>query len=177
LFYQEATKYWVKATVGAPFYKKNGKKGSPAHGRALAFSNEARAWAACALMNSSLFYIFFVTFSDCFHLSATVASAFPIPTSFLDDVALSELGQKLQKDVLANSKRKTITTKAGDEIEYAEFFNVRSRPIIDQIDRRLGELFGIPPVETDAVLGYDASLRDNESDETADEGDDENGEA
>ncbi|MCA1597617.1 MAG: hypothetical protein LC769_01120, partial [Chloroflexi bacterium] len=37
IFYQEATQYWVKATVELPYYAKNGVVGTPAHGRFMYF--------------------------------------------------------------------------------------------------------------------------------------------
>lgn len=55
VFYQEATRYWIKATVGLPYYAKNGIIGAPAHGRYLYFREEAAAHATCAVLNSSLF--------------------------------------------------------------------------------------------------------------------------
>ncbi len=165
VFYQEATQYWVKATVGLPFYEKNGSRGAPAHGRSMLFATEARAFAAVALMNSSLFYLYFVAFSDCFHLSDTVAGSFPVPAAILDDEQLAKLGRRLQKDIEKNAARKSIRTKDGDIIEYAEFACVRSRSIIDDIDRRLGDLFGLPAKEVDAVLGFDAAIRDTERDD------------
>jgi hypothetical protein len=165
VFYQEATQYWVKASVGVPFYKKNGKRGAPAHGRSMSFSSEARAYAATAIMNSSLFYLYYVTFSDCFHLSDTVAASFPTATAFLDDADLTSLGKALQDDIASNAERKTIRTKDGDTIEYAEFACAKSRALIDAIDRRLGQLYDIPPDEIDTVLGFDAALRDCERDE------------
>jgi len=33
VFYQESARYWVKASVGIPYYEKNGSVGAPAHGR------------------------------------------------------------------------------------------------------------------------------------------------
>ncbi|MCW5763036.1 MAG: hypothetical protein KIT88_07325 [Phycisphaeraceae bacterium] len=165
VFYQEATQYWVKASVGVPYYKKNGKRGAPAHGRSMSFSSEPRAYAAMAIMNSSLFYLYYVTFSDCFHLSDTVAASFPTTTAFLDDPDLTSLGKALQKDIASNAEKKTIHTKSGDTIEYAEFACVKSRSLIDAIDRRLGQLYDIPPDEIDTVLGFDAGIRNTERDD------------
>ncbi|MDV7395856.1 hypothetical protein RZS08_30980, partial [Arthrospira platensis SPKY1] len=81
VFYQEATGYWVKAVVGLPYYAKNGKVGEPAHGRFLYFGDDDKAYAAMALLNSSLFYMYFITYGDCFHLSATLATEFPVSST------------------------------------------------------------------------------------------------
>ena len=43
IFYQESTEYWVKATVGLPYYRCNGKAGAPPHGRYLYFHDAITA--------------------------------------------------------------------------------------------------------------------------------------
>jgi hypothetical protein len=55
VFYQESAQYWVKATVGIPYYAKNGRVGAPAHGRHLYFDEESRAKVAFAILHSSFF--------------------------------------------------------------------------------------------------------------------------
>ena len=79
IFYQESTEYWVKATVGLPHYRCNGKSGAPPHGRYLYFHDQLTANIAYAILSSSLFYAYFVCYGDCFHLSDTLVSAFRIP--------------------------------------------------------------------------------------------------
>ncbi|MEI6779014.1 MAG: SAM-dependent methyltransferase, partial [Chloroflexales bacterium] len=142
IFYQEATGYWVKAIVGLPYYAKNGTVGAPAHGRYLYFRSEEAAQAACAIINSSLFYAYFIAYSDCFHLSDTLVSGFPLVSGMITDARLSQLGQQLQDDLTANAARKTIQTRDGDRIEYAEFYGAQSKPIIDDIDRTLATHYG-----------------------------------
>jgi hypothetical protein len=61
IFYQEATQYWVKATVGLPYYAKDGVVGPPAHGRYVYFDNPQTVAAICAMLNSSLFYVYFIS--------------------------------------------------------------------------------------------------------------------
>ncbi len=62
IFYQEATQYWTKATTRLPHYAKNGVINAPAHGRYLYFESEVVANIACALLNSSLFYTYFIAY-------------------------------------------------------------------------------------------------------------------
>src|SRR6185437_7777508 len=78
IFYQEAVGYWTKLSYGLPYYRRNGKVGAPPHGRYLYFDDGAKSLIATAILNSSLFYLFFVTFGDCYHLSDMLVSAFPI---------------------------------------------------------------------------------------------------
>ena len=170
IFYQEATGYWVKAVVGLPYYAKNGKIGDPAHGRFLYFEDPDTCRAAVALLNSSLFYAYFIAYGDCFHLSDTLATAFPAPPTLLTIPALVVLGKKLDSDLRANTERMIIRTKGGDKIVYDEFFAWKSKPIIDEIDRVLAEYFGFTEEELDFIINYDIKYRmGQEAVETAEE--------
>lgn len=114
VFYQEATQYWVKATVGLPYYAKNGIVGAPAHGRYLYLDKLEAAHIVCALLNSSLFYAYFIAYGDCFHLSDTLASGFPVNKAILNDASLYRLGVKLLSSLEANAETKTINTSDGN---------------------------------------------------------------
>jgi hypothetical protein len=159
IFYQEATQYWIKATTRLPHYAKNGIISAPAHGRYLYFDSEAIANISCALLNSSLFYTYFIAYGDCFHLSDKLASGFPIPKKVIHDKKLVTLNQKLIKNLKANAENKTIKTKDGDLIEYEEFSASQSKPIIDEIDRVLAQHYGFTDEELDFIINYDIKYR------------------
>lgn len=159
VFYQEATQYWVKAVVGLPYYAKNGKVGAPAHGRYLYVKDDKTAYALAALMNSSLFYAYFIAYGDCFHLSDTLATSFPITEPLLRDPTLSDLGRQLCKNLRANAVRKTINTKDGDKISYDEFVASESKEYLDKIDARLGQMYGFDTRETEFIENYDIKFR------------------
>lgn len=159
VFYQEATGYWVKAVVGLPYYAKNGKVGEPAHGRFLYFDDPSTCHAAMALLNSSIFYAYFIAYGDCFHLSDTLATCFPAPSALLADASLVTLGKKLDSDLRSNAERMTISTKGGDKIAYEEYFAWKSKPIIDEIDRVLAKHYGFTDEELDFIINYDIKYR------------------
>ncbi len=170
VFYQEATQYWIKATLGLPYYRYNGKVGAPPHGRYLYFHDALSAQAVFAILHSSLFYAYFVCYGDCFHLSDTLVSAFPIPPSAVKDKRLSQLGLQLLEELVANAETKEITTKSKDKISYAEFYGWKSKPLIDKIDGALLSLYEVGGEELDAVVNFDAKFRlsqvDGEEQET-----------
>lgn len=97
IYYQEATNYWMKASLRVPFYKKNGKVDSPAHGRFLYFENDKTSNATLALLNSSLFYLWYITYSDGFHLSDMLVKNFPIDEVLLKNDLLIKLGKKIRE--------------------------------------------------------------------------------
>jgi len=159
IFYQEATQYWVKATVGLPFYAKNGKAGAPAHGRYLFLRDAHSAHQVCALLNSSVFYSYFIAYGDCFHLSDGLATGFPAVPASVGDKVLEKLTQKLMKDLKVNATKKEISTKAGAKISYDEFNVSTSKPIIDEIDRVLAKHYGFTEEELDFIVNYDIKYR------------------
>jgi hypothetical protein len=159
IFYQEATQYWTKATVGLPFYAKDGKVGAPAHGRYLYFRDANSAHAVCALLNSSVFYSYFVAYGDCFHLSDGLATGFSAAPSALGDAALGNLSKDLMTDLKGNANKKVINTKDGSKISYDEFSVSQSKPTIDQIDRLLAVHYGLTEEELDFIVNYDIKYR------------------
>jgi hypothetical protein len=165
IFYQEATQYWVKVTVGLPYYRCNGKTGAPPHGRYLYLHDSLTAQAVYAILSSSLFYSYFVCYGDCFHLSDTLVSTFPVPVGVSKDKKLGQLGAELLKDIVKNAETKQINTKAGDKISYAEFFGWKSKRLIDEIDHRLASLYGLSDEELDFVVNFDAKFRLSQTDD------------
>jgi hypothetical protein len=169
IFYQEATQYWVKATVGLPYYAKNGTVGAPAHGRYLYFAKPETAHAVAAVLNSSLFYAYFIAYGDCFHLSDGLVSGFPVNEAILSDPALVELNKALMKDLRTNATRKTINTRDGDCIAYDEFYCSASKPFIDEIDSVLAGHCGFTNAELDLAMNFDIKFRLGQNGEEGDE--------
>lgn len=162
VFYQEATQYWAKATSVLPFYAKNGVRSAPAHGRYMYFDNPTKAGAASALLNSSLFYAYFIAYGDCFHLSDTLAAGFPTNAEVLGDARLAKLNTQLMAELDSQSERKMITSRRGgaiDRIEYDEYQGSRCKNTIDKIDSRLTQLYGLSDAEADFIINYDIKYR------------------
>ncbi len=169
VFYQESTEYWIKATTGLPYYAKNGVVGAPPHGRYLYTDREQTVQALCALLNSSLFFVYYTAYSDCFHLSDGLVSGFPVPLDLLRDTELADLNRRLMSDLRKNAERKRISTKAGDEISYDEFYGWKSKPIIDEIDRVLARHYGFTDEELDFIINYDIKYRMGRDEGTEDD--------
>ena len=164
IYYQEATNYWTKAVCHIPFYKKNGMVTRPAHGRFLYFAQEQHAHAIMALLNSSLFYLWFATYSDGFHLSHALVQNFPLAPELASSPQIAALAQQLEDDIARNihiSTRNTHTTPSGlgHHIELAEYHMRYSKHILDEIDHALAKLYGLSTIEENFIINYDLKHR------------------
>lgn len=90
----------------------------------------------------------------------------PFKSGFASEVLakLTRLSVRLEEDLIANSARNTIRTKAGD-VTYQEFYSKLSKPIIDDIDRVLAQHYGLTDEELDFIINYDIKYRMGASEE------------
>lgn len=165
IFYQEAMQYWSKGYDRLPLYRRNGRRGAPAHGRYAYFPSAKASRVASALLNSSTFYLWYILLSDCYHLSDALFRAFPCPTEVVDDAGLAALGEALGAMIDEHADHQSITTSAGDVIEYAKFNLSPCKPLIDRIDRVLAEHYGFTDEELDFIINYDIKYRMGGADE------------
>ncbi len=159
LYYQEATNTWMKVTRYVPYYKKNGVVTRPRHGRFLYFEDEDRASVVGAVMNSSLFYLWFATYSDGFHLSHALVQNFPVLHKICADEQLLSLARRLEEDIQRHALYSTRNTKTGDRIEIEEYRMTYSKPIIDEIDDVLAKYYDFTNEELDIIRQYDDKYR------------------
>ncbi len=159
VYYQEATNNWMKATRRIPFHKKNDVVTRPPHGRLMYFRDDISACIIMALMNSSLFYLWFSTYSDGFHLSHALVKDFPVSKELYASEELLQLATRLEEDILRHAIRSTRNTRAGDNIEIEEYRIVYSKPIIDEIDGTLAGYYGFTDEELDFLINYDIKYR------------------
>jgi Eco57I restriction-modification methylase len=164
VYYQEATNYWIKATCCVPYYKKNGLVMTPSHGRFLYFNDERTAHTVMSLLNSSLFYVWFVTYSDGFHLSHALVKAFPVDKALYALPELSTLAVHLHEDIKSHIHIRTRNTrpnanKLHHQIELEEYHMHHSKPIIDEIDRVLARRYGLTDEELDFIINYEIKYR------------------
>jgi predicted nuclease with TOPRIM domain len=113
-----------------------------------------------ALMNSTLFYWFYVNYSDGHNFTKFVIGS--IPFDFPSGVVSNRimlLTSKLMSDLKSNSNRKTAYYKATGQVEYDEYFPKKSKSIIDEIDTVLAEHYGFTEEELDFIINYDIKYR------------------
>jgi hypothetical protein len=124
-----------------------------------------------SLINSTLFYWFYINYSDGHNFTKTVISAMPFDLP--NDVVQNELSiivKKLMVDLEDKSNLKIANYKATGKVEYREYFPKKSKPIIDEIDKELAKHYGFTDEELDFIINYDIKYRmgselDNDTEE------------
>lgn len=158
VFYQEAVNYWTKATSRIPYYKKNSKIDVPAHSRTFYLKSHQHSEISMAIVNSSLFYLWYISLSDGFHLNDSIVKGFPVISDIFEDKSISNAARILENDISKNSFKTTRNTKT-DQIEIEAFKMSKSKSILDEIDRLLAKHYGFTDEELDFIINYDIKYR------------------
>ena len=126
------------------------------------FSDANYASICCCILNSSIFYLWFIILSDCRHLNAREVDNFPIGIDLISDdtiLKLCSLEKELMKDYEKNKNRKQSFYKNTGQVIYDEYYPKKSKPIIDEIDKVLAKHYGFTEEELDFIINYDIKYR------------------
>ena len=159
LFYHDSGEsYWTKLLTYEPKGIREGKEVRASQWFEIKVNRGYADFVTCAI-NSTLFYWFWLTISDCRHLTQEVLKQFPIPSveTISPDILkqLKGYSQKLMKCHKENSyfveKRKGYKS--------LEFKVNRCKKLINEIDRVIGEIYGLTDEEVGYLIGYDLEMR------------------
>ena len=160
-YYHNAPVHWIRAHSFIPYFhsERDGEKISTQL-KLMTFERENYALAATGVICSSLFYIWWVTNSDCYHLNKREINEFPIN---LLDMGIAEkiapIAERLMIDIKEKSKRRVYVYETSGRVEYDEFYLKESKTIIDKIDRVLAQHYGFTDEELDFIINYDIKYR------------------
>jgi hypothetical protein len=121
--------------------------------------------AVICLLSSSLYYWFWITVSDCYHVTKRDVYSMPVAPSLLGDKQLRMLAEKLLRDLDANARVQLRTRADGSQQKEVNFRVGLSRPVLDEIDKVLARHYGLSDEQLDWLLGFDAKYRASASDE------------
>jgi len=172
VYFHNAPQYWIRAMDFIPYFwnERDGEQIS-SHIKPLYLASKPETSIVVAVLNSSLFYWWFILLSNCRDLVLREIERFPLGLDRMETPVkqrLTELTAKLMKDLRANSQRKEAYYKTTGKVIYDEFYPKYSKPIIDEIDRVLAKHYGFTEEELDFIINYDIKYRmgqDNEEEE------------
>ncbi|MEM2970069.1 MAG: DNA methyltransferase [Candidatus Bathyarchaeia archaeon] len=135
------------------------------HYKSLEFDADT-AIVVNGLLNSSLFYWWFVVWSDGRDLLSQHITSFPInPAIFRKEqiASLEKLVDELMQSYEKNSNTKINERSGGYIIKIKEVIPKKSKEIIDKIDDIFGEYFGFSKEELEFIKNFDAEFRMDEN--------------
>ena len=160
ILYHNAPVNWIRAHSFIPYFKsERDGEGITTQLKSVSFANMSQVKVAGSLINSSLFFIWWLTHSDCYHLNKTEISEFKYTPNSISDKDLTHLSDILASDMQAKSKRRVYVYKTTGRVEYDEFYMKLSKSIIDKIDTVLARHYGFTDEELDFIINYDIKYR------------------
>lgn len=128
----------------------------------ICFNTEEDRLVANAVYLSSLFFWYYISYSDCRNLNKREVFTFPISMQNIEKKAKSSLSQysnELLKDLQQNSYFQEAYYKQYGQLKMQVFQPRLSKPIIDEIDKVLAEHYGFTEEELDFIINYDIKYR------------------
>ena len=124
--------------------------------KALNITHEYRDFAFI-LLNSSLFFFYWIVFSDCYNLTKKYFQI-NIPTK-IDVDECKVLADALNSDLFEKMVVAEYTYKNKGMVRFAQFFPKQSKIIIDKIDQLLAKHYNFTDEELDFIINYDIKYR------------------
>lgn len=168
-YYHNVAMYWIKAYDFLPYFKRE-KDASPATStklREVHFRDPLDKNLFVLLVNSSLFYYWWITQSDEFDVLISEISEFGIhgyDTFRQNQRTVASLVKELMDDYQRNSAIKS-TALGGARAFYQEFYPRKSRQIINRMDDFIAPIYGLTDEQNRFLKEYDLVWRTDEEKE------------
>ena len=162
--YHGAARYWLKAFNFVPdFFSETKGRGQSSEYKTIYFNESINPNIFVCLINSSLFYWYWITMSDERHFLRKDIEEFPFDIGDFNDASIQKLNylaSQLMESLKSFSSIKTVNLggKAG-VIQYREFRPRYSKAILDEIDLVIGNAYGFSMQEIKFILNYDIMFR------------------
>lgn len=155
LHYHRSPRYWIRAMDFEQYFKSPTRDRSIHHFRNLYFKDVSACKVIGAMLNSSLFFFWFISVGNGRNITGTDIEEFPIGEIGRNvRIKLPTIFDDLMTDYKANSFVRT-----RQDCEFQEFRPSKSKIIIDQIDTVLSDHYGFTDTELDFIINYDIKYR------------------
>jgi hypothetical protein len=162
LFYRNSGgRYWKIMTNFQPKFILNNVNSVSSRESYLYFSNQDELTNALANLNSTLYFWFYVMHSDARTNNPSDLKNFPFVHQNFNENHLklmTSLCHQFMQEMTNNAVLKHAKYKTGD-VQFQQFYPIKSKPIIDQIDTVLAQHYGFTEAELDFIINYDIKYR------------------
>lgn len=162
LYYHSAVRYWLKCMDSKPEFYKGGINVGSSKYKSICIKDNINKYVILSLINSSLFYWYWIISSDCRDLNKSFILEFPFEYETINQTLiekLEDLGTKLIESNYVNSELKEIDMKSVGKVEYRIFYPKYSKKIIDEIDLVIKEMYLFTEEEYRFITNYDVDFR------------------
>jgi len=156
VYFHDAPTYWIRAMAFDP----NLAIEKPStHYKEIRVSSPQIQKTITSILNSSLFYIFYKTFSNCRDFLIREVKSFPFPNNLPDFYKrISKNFDDLENNYVSNRAVKSRKYPSG-EISYYEYYPAQAKIDIDKIDKALADEYEISANELDYIINNDIKYR------------------
>ena len=143
-------RYWI-------IFLNNGFGTKSASNKCKFIIGEDEAKQLMASLNSNLYWWYYATNFDMFN--QTEANVAEFKYSYDPNINLSQLAERLEKDMNAKKQLSVVNKQDGNINESFAYQKKLSKPIIDEIDKVLAKHYGFTEEELDFIINYDIKYR------------------
>lgn len=163
IFAHRIVAHFIKCFDFVPFFRndRDGQKRSEDY-KVFGFGSRPISLVASAVLNSTLFYFYYLTYSDAYHCGRELILNFPcdLPSIRLHSGnVLIKFNEELMEDLQKNAIRRRIRYHGTGWIEYDEFYPKKSKALIDRIDEEVRKHYGLSDEQLDYLLNFDIKFR------------------
>lgn len=158
--YHNAPVNWIRSHSFIPYFcSERDGVGVTTQLKFIAFERDKQVKIGSCILNSSLFFIWWITNSDCYHLNKVEIANFNYKYDESVEIDACTVAERLAQDMKSNSIRRVYNYQTSGRVEYDEFYMKLSKPIIDEIDKILAVHYGFTEEELDFIINYDIKYR------------------
>jgi len=155
IHYHRSPRYWIRSTDFAQYFRSPTRQRSVHHFRDVYLAGERPGKVVAAALNSSLFFLWFLSIGNGRNLTGVDVLQFPIGDTGSEHLdKLPAVFDRLMLDYQANSFVRT-----REDCEFQEFRPSLSKPIMDEVDGVLTKHYGFTDEELDFIINYDIKYR------------------
>jgi hypothetical protein len=163
LYHTRKLRYFLQFLNRPPrIVEENGELRITSELKELRFTNEIDRDAVLAAYCSSLFFWYYLLFSDCRNVNKREVDAFPMNLARMNIAVkkqLAVLSVQLMRDLQDNSNMRGMRYAKYGMLEVQVFAPRLSKPIVDKIDHVLAQHYGFTEEEMDFIVNYDIKYR------------------
>ncbi len=158
IYYHAAPISWSKSLLDISFLKKNKLNIADSYKQLNVDDNYLSFYYL--LLNSSLFFVYWISRSDCYNLTKNYIYEIKCPYNPETDIkAIDDLAKKLQNELDKNAEIVEYYYKNRGKVRFAQYYPSKSKTTLDEVDSMLANIYGFTEEELDFIINYDIKYR------------------